>query len=261
MDEKRLARALAIHKKGPGRRTWRCPDEGELAAYADTLLNEAGRQRVEKHLVSCDFCLDQVSFLVGAREAETPASVPEALLARARELANSQERTQWTPALRWALPAGITACVALAAGLWLGQPEMVLSPPAPPGSPPVETVSPPLASSEASPAPAPPPAVRNRTRKGAAPDLVFPQEGSVITAEEFDFRWQEVERSLFYEIRLVTDDGSLVWEGRVEATRTRLPADVRLAAGQKYFVWVRAYMPEGKTLKSSTVGFTAGENN
>jgi hypothetical protein len=91
--------------------------------------------------------------------------------------------------------------------------------------------------------------------------LVFPQEGSVIPSDGLEFSWQEVEGSLFYEIRLVTADGSLMWEQRLEATQAWLPADLRLAAGQKYFVWVRAYLPEGKTLKSSTVGFTAGENN
>jgi hypothetical protein len=95
----------------------------------------------------------------------------------------------------------------------------------------------------------------------ALPDLVFPREGSIIESEKLEFRWHKVERSLFYEIRLVTADGSLVWERRVEAPRARLPADMRLTAGQKHFVWVRAYLPEGKTLKSSTVGFTVGETN
>jgi hypothetical protein len=98
-------------------------------------------------------------------------------------------------------------------------------------------------------------------RPAILPDLLFPQEGSGIAPEELKFSWQAVEQSVFYEIRLVTADGSLMWEKRLEATSVRLPADVRVADGRKYFVWVRAYLPEGKTLKSSTVGFTVGENN
>jgi hypothetical protein len=98
-------------------------------------------------------------------------------------------------------------------------------------------------------------------RPAILPNLLFPQEGSVIVPKELEFSWQGVERSVFYEIRLVTADGTLMWEKRVEATSVRLPAGVRMAAGQKYFVWIRAYLPEGKTLKSSTVGFIVGETN
>ncbi len=260
MDEKHLARALAIDKKSAGRRTWRCLDDFELAAYADAGLDEAGRRRVETHLADCDFCLDQAAFLVRAREAELPATVPESLLARARELVSSQERVQRIPTLRWGLAAGVAASFALAAGLWLGQPDGVVPPPVTSAPPLIETVHPPPVP-EARPTSVPAPTVRNRALPASLPDLLFPQEGSAIPLEELEFRWREVERSLFYEIRLVTADGSLVWEGRVETTRVRLPADLRLAAGQKYFVWVRAYLREGKTLKSSTVGFTVGENN
>jgi len=261
MQEKELACALRIQKKGPGRRTWRCPDDAVLAAYADTFLDETGRQRVENHLAECDFCLEQVAFLARAQGTETPTDVPRALLARAQELGGSRHGTQWALVPRWGLVATATASLALAAGLWLGQPESVHSPSTSLGPPPVETVSPPAAGTSASAAPVPPPAVRNRARPAALPAVVFPQEGAVIPPDGAEFRWQEVDRSLFYEIRLVTANGSLLWEQRVEATHARLPADLRLAAGQKYFVWIRAYLQEGKTLKSSTVGFTVDDTN
>jgi hypothetical protein len=47
-------------------------------------------------------------------------------------------------------------------------------------------------------------------RPAILPDLLFPQEGSVIAPEELKFSWQAVEQSVFYEIRLVTADGSLM---------------------------------------------------
>jgi len=58
---------------------------------------------------------------------------------------------------------------------------------------------------------------------------------------------------------MVTAEGDLVWEARVEGTQARLPEDVQLAAGEKYFVWVRAHLPEGKTVQSKVVGFKAGK--
>ncbi len=68
-------------------------------------------------------------------------------------------------------------------------------------------------------------------------------------------------RSLFYEIRVVTAEGDLVWRERIEGSRVQFPAGVQLVKGQKYFVWVRAYLPEGKTAKSAVVGFNVGGNN
>lgn len=87
--------------------------------------------------------------------------------------------------------------------------------------------------------------------------LIFPREGSVLPHSEVEFRWKSVRGSHFYEIRVVTAEGDVVWEGRVETTRARLPDNIELVPGREYFVSVRAYLPEGKTLKSPTVRFRA----
>ncbi|HUU15228.1 MAG TPA: zf-HC2 domain-containing protein [Terriglobia bacterium] len=259
MDERHLVRALARSKGSSPQRTWRCPGDGEIAAYVDGGLDETAAQRVAEHLADCDFCLDQVSFLAHAQERGVRADVPEALLAQACRLAGSPDQPQAKPMLRWALAGGFAASLALVAGLWLRAPRVVIPPPPTAGPPRVETKPP--ARSDAPLTPVPVPTVRNKPRRAVLPDLLFPQEGSVITSEESELRWQEVERSLFYEVHLVTADGSPVWEGRSEVAHTRLPADVRLAEGGKYFIWVRAFLPDGKTLKSPAVGFTVGEKN
>jgi hypothetical protein len=77
----------------------------------------------------------------------------------------------------------------------------------------------------------------------------------VVPGEGLEVRWRGVPGSLFYEVRLVTAEGTNVWEGRTEATAAPLPAGVGLLPGQKYYVWVRAYLSEGKTLKSAATGF------
>src|SRR2546430_189310 len=72
------------------RRGWRCPDEAQLAAYADSQLGGAARASVEAHLADCDFCRAQVSFLVRAAEADEAPAVPAQLIARAQQLVPAQ---------------------------------------------------------------------------------------------------------------------------------------------------------------------------
>lgn len=259
MTENELATLLQARGAERSKRTWRCPDEARLAAYADNQLEDRARHSLEDHLAGCEFCPGQLAFLARLQGSEPPEQVPPQLLARARELAAKQTRSLWVPGLRWATAFGAAASLLLVATLWLNQPEISVSPPSPPEGPSPESLAapPPIP-----PAPAEPlPSVRSRQPEPVAPELLFPAEGSVVRAGYIDFQWRGMPRSLFYEIRVVTAEGDLVWRGRAEATRVQLPPDVQLAAGQKYFVWVRAYLPEGKTAKSAVVGFNVGGNN
>jgi len=55
---------------------------------------------------------------------------------------------------------------------------------------------------------------------------------------------------------LLTSEGDLVWTQRTTESSLRLPADVKLEAGRKYFVQVRANLAEGKSAQSAPVAFT-----
>ena len=57
------------------------------------------------------------------------------------------------------------------------------------------------------------------------------------------------------DLQIVTEEGNVVWSGRADGTSTRLPAGHGLQAGQKYFVWVRAHLSGGGTVKSPAVPF------
>jgi len=57
-----------------------------------------------------------------------------------------------------------------------------------------------------------------------------------------------------YEIRIVASDGDLVWEGQTETSSLRLPPGVALKDGS-YFVWITAYLQDGRSAKSSPVPF------
>jgi hypothetical protein len=152
--------------------------------------------------------------------------------------------------------AAATACFLAIAAISLRKPEStVVSPPASAGAR-VEKPSLPARATTAAPATAQ--AVRNGQTKRSELQLLFPREGSVIPRREVEFRWKPVRGSQSYEVRLVTAEGNVIWEGRVEGTRARIPRTVELVPGQEYFVFVRAYLPAGKTLKSPAVRFKAG---
>ena len=259
MENKDLIRLLQTGAQGSARRTWSCPDEAQLAAYADRQLPEQVKERVETHLADCSFCLDQVAFLLRMQGAELPSEVPEALLARARDLIGTEAAIPLRSAYRWGAVAAAMASLALAATLWLQHPGSEVVPSQPSVVAPVESPSPqPRATAVPSVTPRP---VRNGQKEVPLPALLFPREGSVVAREDVEFRWKEIRRSLFYEIRVVTAEGDLIWKGQAKVTNARLPADIRLAAGQKYFVWVRAYLPEGKTVQSKALAFRAAGNS
>jgi hypothetical protein len=83
----------------------------------------------------------------------------------------------------------------------------------------------------------------------------------VIPRGSLEFRWRQVPRSLFYDVRLATAEGDLVWEGQATVTSLRPPGDLQLEGGRKYFVWVRAYLPEGKTVQSRALAFSVKDGS
>jgi hypothetical protein len=226
-DLERLLRS----KAQPGKhRAWRCPDEVTLAAFVDGDLPESVRSRVQGHLADCSLCLQHVAAVVRSRETPKP-EVPPRLLARARGLVESP--AVGTPALAWRW-----GMVSAAAGLMLVAAVQVWQ---------FRTASDPGAS---------PVDVRSEPCRLVAPQLLSPEEGALVSRERIDFRWREVAGAIFYEIQLVTADGDVLWQDRTEETTVRLPEAVPIAPGQEVYVWVRAHLLDGNTLKSDPVGFT-----
>ena len=277
MEENDLKDLLMSQRNRPLRRGWRCPNETQLAAYADCQLDSAAREFVEAHLADCDSCLGQVSFLVQSADWADVAEVPAQMLARARNLvpARPVRVTMW--GWRWTAAVSTTACLVLIIAVILAvklskresvsapevplvaqqrEPEIAPFPntlpaPAAPGSAPaVRTTAP-------KPKPVRPtaPSLRNQERNGALPKLIFPRDGAVLRRGELAFRWQRISDALFYDVRVLTADGDLVFESKTEDTRLQPASDVPLPAGAKYFVLVRAHLRQGRTATSSIVSF------
>lgn len=230
---------------------FRCPDEHELAAYADQQLIGAERERVESHLSKCDSCLQQVAFLV--RHAQGAVSVPARFLARARQFESAAPRGR--PVLwQWAGVAAVVAVVAVSAALWRGaqlnhpvdRPVRVAAAQRPqaaaiPGNPNPETET----------------SVRGASPGVSLPVVLSPRPGATVPASDFIIRWQPLAGSVAYEVRVVTAEGTLVWRKRVLETSVRPPART-LQPGRKYFVWVRALLSDGETQLSTAVSFIGG---
>ena len=252
------------HLKNPGKRNsllsvvrgWGCPDEATLAAFADGQLEDTGG--VEEHLAECHRCRQQVSFLVHGSGLARDANVPPTLLARAEALGSTEASSAVSPAWRWATAAAVTACLVLAISLRVRESrlDVILTPPTPPSvdsSPTADT-----------PGPSQPDAnyaegqrnLRSAESRQLLPNMLQPREGAEVSGK-LRIQWQPVKGSLFYEIRVTTAAGDPVWQSdRVSTTVSQLPPAIQLIPGEKYFAWVVAYFPEGKTIRSRAVAFT-----
>jgi hypothetical protein len=230
---------------------FRCPGEEQLAAYVDQQLIGAERERVESHLAKCNSCLQQVGFLVRHAEAK-PVEPPARLVARAGRLNLPDRRySLWT--WKW---AAVTAMIALATAV-----TFMYGPRSQPGRrSPASTI--PNREIAISHPPAPPSgtpetAVRGRTSEELRPVLLSPSSGASVPARELVVRWKPVAGAESYEVRIVTGEGDLVWQERVKDSSASAQM-APLRKGQKYFVWVRAVLPDGKTQESKAVSFIGG---
>jgi hypothetical protein len=254
--ETSLKRFFKARSKTRDRRRWGCLDESEIAACRDHRMDSREKDRVEAHLAECDFCLGQVAFLAKMDRVPIPESIPELWLSRAQELVRPRSRLGFGWAWRWEAVAATVAGLAVVVALSLRNPVREVPTVRPPAAVTPTTQAPSQAAPELPSQPAPPPTVRRAIPQISAPTLIFPRPNTTLSGGPIEFRWEGVRNTLYYEVQLVTADGDLVWESRTEGNVASLPANLSLSAGQKYFVWVQAFLAEGKTKKSTAVAFT-----
>lgn len=258
MNERNLIRYLRTRPKtGDGRR-WGCLDESQIAAYADGRVREREKKRIEAHLADCEFCLSQVAFLVRIEKTEVPGSVPGSLLSQARDMVSSRAKVALIPA--WGRLAAAVVCLAVAVTVSVRYSRLRT-----PSSAPNHPTGPSLGTpSGAQPASENPPTETAQVRGGTEGTpfaVVFPAPDSVVSRKDLQFRWEAVRGTLYYEVRLVTAEGDLVWEQKVDGDSVRLPADVKLKLqrSHRYFVLIQADLAEGKTIESRAVAFAVAD--
>lgn len=238
---------LAASRNWIGRR-WLCLGEQAIAAYVDNALGQRKRIRVEAHLAKCERCRHIVADIVKLQRAldlDTPPT----------EVARVQVRVapaSYAPTRRFWVPAGAIAVlilIAVSIGVLQQRRDLLILPPRRPSAPTVAKVEPATPSSGAVPD-----MVREREVLEPRPVLLLPPEGSAVTGQRLEFNWKPVAHARYYEIRVVTSDGDLRWEGQTTKSALGLPSNVALRSGS-YFVWITAYLMDGRVSKSSPVRF------
>ncbi|HLY62104.1 MAG TPA: zf-HC2 domain-containing protein [Terriglobia bacterium] len=258
MDEKSLIQFFKSRQTRLGQRRWGCLDETQIAAYADHQVTEGEKQRAEAHLADCDYCLDQLAFLIRMRSADLPESVPEPLLSQARKLkrtpAKSERNTVWV----WGKFVAATAvvCLILITAISLRQPRKVSIitqsqvPIVQPATAPLQIV-PTTPSNQA-------PTVRGGKKSQFTITVISPAPGGAPTAGMVELRWPPQARALDYVVIALTPDGDEIWREKTIAPSVRITSDANLQPGHKYFVTVQAFLMEGKSVQSDPVAFTVG---
>ena len=260
MDEKELTTLLRLQDFKQSGRTWRCPDENQLAAYVNGEAQD--RQKLERHLADCKHCLESASFLL--KQFDGDESVPTAVLARARRLGDNGRANKWN--WGWAT-VGATACLLIITSIILWQSWSAKTPkpagdllaqrnesPLPPAEPPAgnpSVVSPNVVKPKAKEVQTP---IVRGTSAGPKLQLIFPREGSTVRLPVQTIRWLPIPDATFYEVKIVTEDGAAVATQSTNNTELPLPGDA-LKPGSKYFVTVVAHLNGNRTVRSQLVNF------
>jgi len=233
MNVQRIIALLKVSAEPDTEATGACLPPERLAAYHDGVLHNGERTAVETHLASCDRCLGQLSAISRAAAGQdAEAGVPASLISRADAL--------FTPAVpsrrSWAVPLAAAAMLLLALNLALGPSDDTNNEPGPTATP----------------------QTRYADHEVVQPRLLAPAEGSVVQPSQQVFQWTEVPGTLFYDVRLVSLDGDLLLQERVDGTRWLIPESLHLKPGQEYFVRIDAYLSDAKYLSSEHRVFRVG---
>ena len=265
--------ATAVAPTAPLSAAGSCPTESDLLDYVAQRLAGTGRNQLEAHLAGCRQCLWQVAAMARTELEALPPVSPEwrDAVRQAEALVGEPPQTRragwWlAPAWRYGLAsAAAAALVLLAVGFfWYAGRDTL---------PPVPNQAQ-VPAGEPSPAPPPPrgeeptllaqqkplhqstPQVRKSP--GAAqssPQVLWPQEGKQVAREELEIRWKAVPGAHLYEVTVLNRSGDVVWEAQAPGDRLRVPDEVELRVGERYFIWVTAHVKGNGTVRSPSVAF------
>jgi hypothetical protein len=225
MGESPLEKALGAPL--PGQRTppGECLDDLASARFVAGTLPPAEYERAAEHVSLCDPCLERIAVTVtlDRTDAEDTQPVP----AQQREIHRRATPRRIAP---FAMAASLLAV--LVAGLLLSNPSLL------PGA----------ASDDYR-------AVRASGASTPVPALLSPVDGTTLRRADLDFAWAQIDGALYYEVEILSGDGDTLWQARASTNREHPPESLYLEPGKTFYVWVRAYLADGKTVKSPAVSF------
>lgn len=226
-------------------RTSDCPDNHELAASVDGQLEGESANKFADHLAHCGFCMTQVGLLNRLHQSVPEQQVSEFVLARARRMGERNKRPAFPYASRWA-SAAVIILAFLVVFKW-DSPSLV-------NPQTTDKTSHGLSSETLDQS-----QIRNRQLNILQPRVLAPATGAIIDPSKAVFQWTEVSGSLYYDVRVVTDGGDLIWKARVEDTELGLPDNLQLDPDVEYYFRVDAYLVTARSIRSQHVLFSIGE--
>jgi Putative zinc-finger len=237
---------------------WRCLSETDLAGFVDGTLTTYRHRRVQVHLADCAECRDQVGTLIRSERMAVGGELDATLMARAVAVADSARSTpERKLGWYWATATfAITSTAVVAAVLlWSHQapqlPSVAFGPQkAPPPAPAVASAAVP---SRPIGTRGTPDVLRGKQLRRELVVLTPLQESSVGRVPVI--RWRAIEHAVHYDVRLLSADGHVLWHEQVDTDHATVPSQLALLPGSHYFVLVRAYLVDGKTIDSRAVGF------
>jgi len=234
MSDQELGRLLRGAGASEHRSTTECPSDEEIAGFVGGQLSVDRSTELRRHFAGCGYCLRQLGFLTRAeREVVLDDRPSEHLVALAGSLVEPQETAAPAGQHTWsglAAAAGLAAM--LVAALWI-----------------------PRARDHE------PREVRGASSARRGPVILSPEEGATVSGSGLEIRWQAVETALSYRVLVMNSSGDLVWQAKTSSTHLEIPAEIDLTRGRQYFVWVKALLPDVRTIKSETIGFVVGSGS
>ena len=207
-----------------------CPTEQQIAAFVDGTLAIEERRIIERHVDDCSACFDLVATL--AAHAAQPVPAVETSLRERALVTRGRSR-----AVRW-VPAFATVAAAVVVAVWWSAPQQ--------SRPRVNQQSSPSAS-----IPLPDDAVRSLPGEGALV-VEAPHDGEQLRGSQI-VRWRSVPKATSYEVQVTTVAGDVVLKRQVAGSDHETRIELSPARDNAYFLWVAAYLPEGRRITSNVL--------
>ncbi len=243
MEEHKLTELLRQESTEVTGQTPFCPEDQLIVGYFEGSLPDRERAALKRHLLDCRFCMARVGNLERLGDEKDFTSVSGSVLADAKRLAKSPlpKRTRHAPV--WAAAAVVV--LALFTTITLGPRS---------GSDTAAT------NTAVQQAPEESRQLRSIDPAAHTPRIISPAEGDRVEPGDLTVRWTEVRGSLHYDVRVVTAEGLIVWNDRIEgATEWKPPVNHLLEPGMAYYVRVDAYLAAANNVSSEHILFTVGE--
>jgi hypothetical protein len=240
MKDTNFTQGLNYSGKSP-ERTPHCPDEYQLVTIAGAGMAIIDDEKLNAHLSTCEHCIERLADLIRIRGLDNGEPVPALLKARANRLGRATKIPFEAP--RWAAAAVVVLAVGMVFNLATNRqqdPQVVSEI----NQPVIEV-----------------PHFRSIDKQIMRPEILVPVLGQTLPVNEPNFEWTAVQGSLYYDVRLVSAEGEMIWEERVKATSRKLPVQLQLQAGTDYYLRVDAYLAEAKRVSSRHVLFSTEERH